>query len=459
MRTTFVLLAISERVHRRVHRLSIAANFVRLLRLTARVSATVLCASTVVQAQVDTATATPTVTATPVATAWVINSTGDDDDAAPGNGICETGSGNGVCTLRAAIEEAAAYNGGTGDTLTFDIDSSTDTGCNSGTHICTTTPATCLPDLPARLTIDGLTQTGATAGAYWTGSPPVLKIALDNRTPTCDEVFNLPNGYDTVRGLSIRVGTNTGHGFTLGTGYNKIKSSEVWDANGAGIAVSASSSFDLIGGPTLNDGNWLHDNGDGGVITGDAVGTQIAFNVVGTSADGMSAASNGGDGIEVKGGVGIAVLHNQVSSNTGHGIIANESSMTGQPARQTVIADNYAGLDRTGAATLCNSYYDIQDIATDSILSNNSTCPPLVACCGFSGANDFGATCLDSTALTKPPAPTQSSDCDSIASTIHEAGAVTYNGTSYCIPQSEPGDHFDGVCPTQAPTATPTATP
>ena len=37
-----------------------------------------------------------------------VNSTADEVDALPGDGVCETGPGNGVCTLRAAAQEANA---------------------------------------------------------------------------------------------------------------------------------------------------------------------------------------------------------------------------------------------------------------------------------------------------------------------------------------------------------------
>jgi CSLREA domain-containing protein len=43
---------------------------------------------------------------------FIVNSTGDGDDAFHGDGQCETAVGNGVCTLRAAIEEANAHAGG-----------------------------------------------------------------------------------------------------------------------------------------------------------------------------------------------------------------------------------------------------------------------------------------------------------------------------------------------------------
>jgi CSLREA domain-containing protein len=48
----------------------------------------------------------------------VVNSVADLHDANPGNGVCETAAGNGVCTLRAAVEESNALPGA--DTITFD---------------------------------------------------------------------------------------------------------------------------------------------------------------------------------------------------------------------------------------------------------------------------------------------------------------------------------------------------
>src|SRR5262245_41978390 len=39
---------------------------------------------------------------------FTVNSTGDQPDINPGNGICETTASGGVCTLRAAIQEANA---------------------------------------------------------------------------------------------------------------------------------------------------------------------------------------------------------------------------------------------------------------------------------------------------------------------------------------------------------------
>src|SRR5438067_238679 len=48
------------------------------------------------------------------ATIWTVNSSGDPGDANLNDGICETAPGNRVCTLRAAIQQAAS-----GDTINF----------------------------------------------------------------------------------------------------------------------------------------------------------------------------------------------------------------------------------------------------------------------------------------------------------------------------------------------------
>src|SRR5512139_196008 len=42
---------------------------------------------------------------------FMVNSTIDATDASPNNGVCETAPGNGICTLRAAIQETNASPG------------------------------------------------------------------------------------------------------------------------------------------------------------------------------------------------------------------------------------------------------------------------------------------------------------------------------------------------------------
>src|SRR4051812_18327090 len=55
------------------------------------------------------------VVATRAGTTFTVNSTTDAVDAIPGDGVCETAPSNGLCTLRAAIQETNALAGA--DTL------------------------------------------------------------------------------------------------------------------------------------------------------------------------------------------------------------------------------------------------------------------------------------------------------------------------------------------------------
>src|SRR5204863_9876104 len=72
-----------------------------------------------------------------------VNSTGDGAHAAPGNGVCENAAGNGVCTLRAAIQEAIA-NTNTTLGITFGIPT-TDPGYNAQTGAWTINLGSALP--------------------------------------------------------------------------------------------------------------------------------------------------------------------------------------------------------------------------------------------------------------------------------------------------------------------------
>ena len=77
---------------------------------------------------------------------FVVNSTGNQHDDAPGNGVCHTSAG--TCTLRAAIEESNALAGT--DTIHFAI-------LGGGIHVIKPHPA--LPEITDHVGIDGTTQT------------------------------------------------------------------------------------------------------------------------------------------------------------------------------------------------------------------------------------------------------------------------------------------------------------
>ena len=95
---------------------------------------------------------------------FVVNSTGDQDDAFPGDGNCETQVGNGVCTLRAAIEESNAHAGSDG--IYFSIPTS-DPGYSNG--VWTIRPKTALPDVADNVNISGPGASQLVVSPYYTG--------------------------------------------------------------------------------------------------------------------------------------------------------------------------------------------------------------------------------------------------------------------------------------------------
>ena len=120
--------------------------------------------------------ALPAATPPAFAASLTVNSIADAADATPGDGICETATGNGICTLRAAIQEANALAGT--DTISFNL---------SGAGVHTITPSSALPTINSRMTIDGTTQLGASCAAW----PPTLQIELNGSGTTSAIGLNL----------------------------------------------------------------------------------------------------------------------------------------------------------------------------------------------------------------------------------------------------------------------------
>jgi hypothetical protein len=84
---------------------------------------------------------------------YVVNSTSDEGHyPATGDGFCETAIGNGVCTLRAAIEETNGHPGTDG--IRFSIPT-TDPGYNAQTGGYTIGLSSVLPDLSDSVNITG----------------------------------------------------------------------------------------------------------------------------------------------------------------------------------------------------------------------------------------------------------------------------------------------------------------
>ena len=136
-----------------------------------------------------------TALAAPVVT---VNSTGDGADAAPGDGICDTGgvnaTGSDECTFRAAIQEANAS--GPVDEIAFGIPASDPNHVGASYII---RPLTGLPYLSQRVFVDGTTQPG------FSGTPIVVVDGTVSAPNSDGPDGILIDGTDvSVRGFVVR---------------------------------------------------------------------------------------------------------------------------------------------------------------------------------------------------------------------------------------------------------------
>jgi CSLREA domain-containing protein len=97
----------------------------------------------------------------------VVNTTADGFDAAPGDGVCETATGNGVCTLRAAIAEGNALG-------------AADLTVPAGTYLLTMADAgdgSVDLDVTGKLSINWLAPAAVTIGPSTTADGPAFDVA------------------------------------------------------------------------------------------------------------------------------------------------------------------------------------------------------------------------------------------------------------------------------------------
>src|SRR5438067_558876 len=174
---------------------------------------------------------------------FVVNSTGDGDDAFPGDGNCETQVGNGVCTLRAAIEEANAHAGGDG--ISFSIPT-TDPGYSNG--VCAVRLTKALPNVSDSVNITG---------------PGVDKLIVQRSTVSGTPLFRIFNvttvGTVNFSGITMTNGSatneNTGQ-LNSGGGIRNLNGGTVNVTNctlSGNSAVGNGSSTAAFGGGIFNN--------------------------------------------------------------------------------------------------------------------------------------------------------------------------------------------------------------
>jgi len=287
---------------------------------------------------------------------FTVNSTADGHDAFPGNNICETAPGNGLCTLRAAIEEVDVRNNGA-DSIVINIPPA-DPGCSGGS-ICTIVPATNFPAILVGVSITGpgsrfLIIDGSTAGRR------IFLIA----TNPANQTVNL-SGLTMINGAGLD-GTPAGGGAIRNqSSVVNITNCVLSNSNGpSGGAVYSSgtlsvtssvisSNFSSRGGAVYNDGGSLtvtssqiNNNSAttpglaGGAIYNAAAGVTTVTNS--TLSSNIATNSSGSGGAIVNDTNGIVRLSNSTitrnsTQSSGGGVVNAGTSFT---VKSSIIALN-----------------------------------------------------------------------------------------------------------------------
>lgn len=271
------------------------------------------------------------------------------DTALANDGACTTNPDG--CTLREAITIANSRPGA--DTITFNI---------PGGAFATIAPRAPLPFLinPGTF-IDGFSQPGFTGQPLITISgasllpPGTAASGLEIRTSGC-----------RVRGLTLFGWTNavnilgasaTGNRIeTCFIGTNAVGGSAGSVVNTNGIKISGGAKNNIIGGPTVAQGNLISGNRTLGVsiIGTGTTGNRLIGNRIGTNLSGLAALANT-FGVQIEGGasgnsVGGAnpgtgrLVGNLISGNTLAGIV-----ITGNNSNGNLIQGNAIGLKADGS--------------------------------------------------------------------------------------------------------------
>lgn len=269
---------------------------------------------------------------------FVVNSTGDEPDSNPGDTICTTLGG--VCTLRAAIEEANSSSGSQ-DTITFNLP-----GDLPVPRFITINSE--LPAITTPTTIQGPNSDGATIFLEGDdGDYNGLVISASN----C-----------VVRGLNIRGfgkngiyvnGTSPITGVVVAGNYlGTTSSSSTIPGNGMNGIHLKNVGSSVIGGDTAADRNIISKNGENGILIEGGGPNLVLGNFIGTDQTGTSARANSENGININDSEGNTIGGNTPAER--NLISGNMSDGIEIAADQNYVMGNYIGTDITGGLAIPN---------------------------------------------------------------------------------------------------------
>ncbi len=320
-------------------------------------------------------------------TSFVVNSTGDLEDATPGDGICKTTSN--LCSFRAAIQESNArpiYDGY--DTVALPITFAITSGASA---LKTIKPATYLPEMFYPTYIDGFTQTGASANTnnFDQGLNTTINILL-NAEDGGAHALAYHCGNNTLKGMAI---INGNIDILYEEGYSKSKDDN--HIEGCYIGVGADGTTPYWGAININNQNNSNIGGNtnasrnlivGGIILNKSNNNSITNNYFGSDLSGMASTGTGAHSIEINdscsyntiGGTSSS-LRNLISGGN-RGIY-----ISGAHSQHNEILGNYIGIACDGMSALGNNSSGIT--LTNSTNNNTigNSLAPNVICDNSSG--------------------------------------------------------------------------
>lgn len=321
---------------------------------------------------------------------FVVNSTGDEPDSFADDGICDTANNpladpavppSGICTLRAAVDQASFQ--ASNDRIEFDIDVA------EGVIPRIETIATVI-GINGTLTVDGSTQEAG---------------MVEVHRPSSNVITLAGEGGHTIRGLII-TGGSTGisilsHGNTIvGNIIGLDRNGAVDGSSSAGMSIVGSNN--QIGGLSPVDRNVISGNqaairiqssgelaSNNNVITGnffgtDATGATIDPDDVADSGDELGNVEGivilSGDGTVIGGGSEGA--GNVFAGHERAAIDLNGPFGDGESIQNTLIEGNFIGTDSTGSVALGNEGRGVEiSAAVQTTIRNN------VIAASFSGVH------------------------------------------------------------------------
>lgn len=252
---------------------------------------------------------------------------------------------SGVGSLRQAILDANANVGA--DTITFAI---------PGSGVQTITLASSLPDATDPVTIDGYTQSGASANTLAVGDNAVLTVRVNGGAGGTIFRFAPGSQNSTVQGLAIVGGTArivaATDGLTIAGNFIGVDTDGATAVgNSNGIQINAGVNNTTIGGTSPADRNLITSANGGDPIITDGSNTVVRGNYIGLNAAG-TAALGFSAGIVVEGGS--VTIIGGTAAGAGNVIAAPGMTITSANALnlvQTVtVQGNLIGTNATGTA-------------------------------------------------------------------------------------------------------------